>query len=150
MKNLIAILMLALLPNFLFAENPPAPKNLDEVVMNFLSATQSVGDKIASTAGELADFARQEIPIVIQEYLNWHFTASILYFILFLSGIIGVWVVYKLIVGDEKSDDQKFVAVLATLCSAILLVAACHQLDWLKITVAPRVYLIDQFQAKMK
>lgn len=176
MKSLL--LALLILPTMAFAENaaptspPVSPKEsvaskLESTVISFLDATQNAGNKLSDAAGKVIDFASSEIPIVIKEYLNWHFTSSLFYFSLgVLLSATAVFLIYKFVYKSTElwtEQDPKYqfidvqrmtnaggIGITSIIVGCILflvgMIITTNNLGWIKISIAPRVYLIDQFQ----
>lgn len=168
MKSLL--LALLFLPVMVFAENAPPPvapkesvaSKLESTVISFLDATQNAGNKLSDAAGKVIDFASNEIPLVIKEYLNWHFAVSLIWFstailvlitagFLFYKNVVKMWndkwsTGYRQDTPTDVGLVGVMTIVLTMICLVFCPIIAANNLDWLKISIAPRVYLIDQFQ----
>lgn len=93
------------------------------------------------------DFVLEQTPIVVQELLAWNFTLSLTMFCLTL--LIGPTVCYLFLGPIRRAEDRRdhdggpmsFTAgVLGVVLTLLLL---CGNLTWLKITIAPRVWLLE-------
>ena len=84
MNKILLTLALALPLSSIAQDTNPketVPNKLEQTVVKFLEATEKAGDKLADATGKAIEFATGEVPIVIQEYLGWHFTKSLLFFL---------------------------------------------------------------------
>jgi hypothetical protein len=160
MKYIALILALfAATPVFCNEKTPEvtAGEKFQEVVISFLEKTNDLGGKIADNAEKAVNFAAEEIPVVIQEYLRCHFTASLAWCILstivlslatwaFYVNVVKTW---KLKWEDTYSTTEVGVIAIITIIASLIsfIIFPCvigHNLEWLKIAVAPRVFLIHQ------
>ena len=113
----------------------------------------------------MGDFAAKEIPLVIQEYLTWHWVESFFWSIIIGGGIMamGLTLFKKVIWNNYDKEWTKPYGALSDLgigvgfaiAGTILLtfvgtMITAHNLEWIKISVAPRVYLIDKAATFMK
>ena len=94
------------------------------------------------------DFVLAELPEVVTQLLTWKMYESIIWFIF---GIISIIIV---IVVNCKTFKQSWKitvevgapAILANIIGsviALIAISSIMNLDWLQITVAPKVYLIE-------
>ena len=102
------------------------------------------------------DFILSEVPDVVNQLLAWEMTSSAFKFSLFILYLsVYVFVNYryyrkkglfrKWVVSLENSLHSEFPYVISALCSAFLIMPSIPliSLDWLKIWIAPKVYLIE-------
>ena len=168
MKKYLLTLVLFLAPLGLRAEEPKPAENLAPVSEE---ALRFVLDKAKqyTAAGENAiakavDVAQAEAPELIREYLTWKAwelglkTFGGLGFILLsVFGLgFGFWSFGKRHrwVNDGRDDITCFAGVLL-LPFAVGIVPACfgffgHLGDFVKVTLAPRVFLVEQLVQMMK
>jgi len=93
-----------------------------------------------------ADFAAQEVPIVVEQLLMWHMVESMLWCVAALA-VLFVWV---LITMKSYYGEN---AWLKTPCGTIILgifFLILIDLDWLKIWIAPKLYLLEYGSALIK
>lgn len=100
--------------------------------------------------GKMGEFAQQEIPLVIQEYLTWYFYShlfqGIVTIVLLMPFCIFLYRVSRFYKPKLDPDDP---AVAMPLIAAIVLLmigtaAFCTNLyECVKVSVAPRVVMIE-------
>lgn len=144
---------------------PAKLPTFDDILASFLDKTAKVGDKLGDAAVQVGDFAAKEIPLVIQEYLTWHWTESFFWSV-GVGGIflLGAGILFKKVMwnnwnkewansrGDltELGVGVGFATAGVIILTIIGTITAANNLDWVKISVAPRVYLIDKAATFMK
>jgi len=127
---------------------PNSISDLDQTLVTMLN-------NITETAGSAKEFLVEQTPQVIQELLKWY---SIYSFIEFIAGIIlGIFMIvifhksFRKVTspnwvydefGDIHSDPRMFVPIILEIIIAII-VANLVNLQWLKIWVAPKLWLIE-------
>lgn len=141
------------------------PPTFDEILANFIDTTAKVGTKIENAAVQVGDFAAKEIPLVIQEYLTWHWVESFFWSIIVGGGfIIMAATLFKKVIWNNRDKEwtkpygalsDLGVGIGFAIAGTILLtfvgtMITAYNLDWVKISVAPRVYLIDKAATFMK
>lgn len=166
---LLSILSFSILSANLFAENAPTPKpsaaaeksektlSFESVLIDFAEATKEGVKKVSSVADKAVDFAEKEIPSVIKEYLYWHWFESFLYFCIGISLIIvGIVGVKKFAIDTRNEEwlnrhgctDVGFLAVTSLIIGIIFSVVgpitALSNTKWIKISIAPRVFLLEE------
>ena len=151
--------------------NTATPNPLDEALARLINrsvdAAESVAGDITSATETALDFLVAEIPDVIQQLLIWHAIES---FILFFLGVLllaSPWFVYwkwggrgepsepyygearyvETLTHDRRGVVDGDVAVpfvlggmVATLVGGVI---ALVNIDWIKILVAPKLYLFE-------
>jgi len=105
-----------------------------------------------------ADFAAQEVPIVVEQLLMWDMVESMLRCVAALA-ILFVWVLItmKSYYGENAwlktpcgyNEDAVFVHALSTIILGIFFLILID-LDWLKIWIAPKLYLLEYGAALIK
>lgn len=104
-------------------------------------------------AAEIGSAAVDEIPLVVQELLTWKLAESLAYTtlsLLILSGLMFFYFkVYNYYKDKEISDHPECLFVLFSVFAWIP-VFECFNLDWLKILIAPRVYLLEYAASLIK
>lgn len=109
------------------------------------------------TAGQkIGDFAANEIPPFIHEYLNWKFwEAGADAFVWMIPWVIGVYILLKwktlLAWANKYSDDSdgaSFAAMAVSIGIGFVLAITCFPRqeikDMLQIKIAPKVYLVEK------
>ena len=137
----------------------------DDVLIKFIDTSAKVGEKIGNAASQMEDFATKEIPLVIQEYLTWHWVESFFWSI----GIGGMFLalsgtLFKKVIWNNRDKEwynsrgdlnDIGIGVGFAIAGTIILtiigsLITSNNMDWVKISVAPRVYLIDKAATFMK
>jgi len=146
-------------------QKPAKLPTLDDIMANFIATTAKVGDKIGDAAAQVGDFAVKEIPLVLKEYLTWHWVESFFWSIIIGGGIMAMGLtLFKKVIwnnfdkewANSRGDMTELgVGVGFAIAGTIILMfigcmTTAHNLDWVKISLAPRVYLIDQAATFMK
>lgn len=137
-------------------ENTPTIQNTLE------NALISSIEGIKKTGTELVDALYQQAPEVIEQLLLWHGVES---FILFLASLLILsvpFIFYKLAVAAYKKfnvqemHDEAFYWVptiiigFMSILVSILLFTELMNLKWLKIWLAPKVYLLEYLATLVK
>ena len=130
-----------------------------ETVANSNAAEKlsSILNWVEETAKTAEAFAVEQTPLYIQELLAWNFWYSlILFFIGFLSIAIQSFLIKKMIKWHREGDreDQEFCIIFGIITSIVgflvlPLAFFLNNLDWLKITVAPRVWLVEYVSSQL-
>lgn len=128
-------------------------ETLNNVLVEVLKGTKDASHEIygASKAGivKAVDFASEQAPIVVQEFVRWHFVDAITIILFCIVGIIAcVWAFKKVdewpTANYEDRNAQGLAAfilvVFGTVCSIFLFVETRKAV---KIAVAPRVYVVE-------
>lgn len=129
-------------------------KEIKDVIVSYMS-------KIEGVVQNMSDFASDQIPLVIQEYLAWQFYSGmvILIFLLTCSSVAGVIGLKFLKTRSEVKKENKYVSDFSVehakegymICSVVAFIIAgmffffsfMPAYDMVKVKVAPRVVLID-------
>lgn len=114
---------------------------LESVLIDAIQKTQA-------GIGEAVDFAVTQAPDVIHQLLLWKTIQSLALFIpmAMLSLFFFGWLIY----GIKKEKDYcegYFFLVVGFFTAACI---ACTELDWLKIWIAPKLYLVEYAAAMVK
>lgn len=101
------------------------------------------------------DFASEQIPLFIQELLHYNFVMSLSWFIVGIIGIIAViYTAYRLIKMAIKDGCIDMVGppvvIMGIFILAIFTCVSVNHMDWIKIKLAPRVYLMEYVKDSMK
>jgi hypothetical protein len=111
---------------------------------------------IESAASKISDFAVEQVPPFITEYLNWKFWEAATHTVIFMIPILIVWGLYirfrKFIWGlafdRDGLIDPLVVPVLGGTMVLILATGAMfpleHIKDMIQISIAPKVYLLEK------
>lgn len=115
-------------------------------------AVANIINKVAAGAEAATEFVIAETPDVIQQLLMWNMVER------FLCFIIGVLILCSMIIGFSKcviptlkekwayDEGEAFIiAAVAAIGSVVPAIVGCAliNLDWLKIWIAPKVWLLE-------
>ena len=117
--------------------------------------------QLLNKATEVGEVAMAEIPLVVQELLTYNFVTSLVGFICWLSVAIGSWYgVYRFFKwGLSKNNggktniyihDMEAMAIFAPFMALMLSPWFLLNTAWLKIWLAPRVYLLEYAASLIK
>ena len=153
--------------------NTTAPNPLDEALTRLINrsvdAAESVAGDITNATGTALDFLAAEIPDVVQQLLVWHAIESFIWFFLGTLILAVPWFVYWRWGGRGEPTNEKnyngetvyretlthyrdgtvhFDAVCGLVLGGAVttllgLLLTLYNLDWLKILVAPKLYLLE-------
>lgn len=117
---------------------------------------------IKKTGTELVDALYQQAPEVIEQLLLWHGVESFVLFLVSLAMLSVPFVFYKLAVAAYKKFDVEdmydetpywvptIIIGFTSILVCVLLFAELMNLKWLKIWLAPKVYLLEYLATLVK
>lgn len=130
------------------------------VLISMLKGATEAGKEIyvgsKETVVKAIDFAQEQSPLIVKEFLSWQMANSILHIIACVLGLIifgFLWKkLFKLMMADEDgSDPWVFFLVF---CTVLLLIISYnffgHISDLVKLYIAPRIYLIEWVTSQIK
>lgn len=95
-------------------------------------------------------FAKEQIPLVLKEYIYWGIASSVVWLLPFLVMLYFSFRIWRWAI-DKIEESDWFSLVSAIAYTAIMLPGILyHLLDLMKAIVAPRVYLIEQLTSMLK
>lgn len=108
-------------------------------------ALASILNKTVSAAEAGASFLQKELPEVIQQLLMWKAVESAIYCLLSIACFLfGIWVTKKAWKTIRESDEgMEPLIMFPAAATAFSLFVALGHTDWLKILIAPKLYLIE-------
>ncbi|HCB1653153.1 TPA: hypothetical protein MYP81_000679 [Citrobacter farmeri] len=126
----------------------------DQANKILIALLQKASDGIDSAVS----FSQAQIPDVVHQLLIWNTVSSILFQLFILSSIGGyIFAVYKFHKASNDSDISEGVliaAVVAFFVGGVIViglgVAFFAYFDWLKIWLAPKLYLIEYAASLIK
>ena len=120
-------------------------------------ALTSILDKTMSGVDASFEFMQAELPDVIQQLLMWYATKSAIFAIL---GMVILYALLKLdtkaykFIKEEYDADEVFLiwGLMGSIVRAIYIWPLCmiSNLDWLKIWIAPKIWLIEYVASLVK
>jgi H+/Cl- antiporter ClcA len=120
------------------------------------SKLTSILNWVEETAKVTEGFVIEQTPLYIQELLAWNFWSSLIWFCLGATLMIcGAISLRKIFVNFEKWDREEchklaisiIIAVIGLLFGGPMLAS---NFEWLKIAVAPRVFLLEYVTQAVK
>lgn len=96
-----------------------------------------------SSAVEVKDFLVAETPEVIQQLLAWEFTISLLGFIMGLSFTVGTYFAARSFLKYLRTEDSEEFILVMLLPLSLGIAALINNLTWLKIWIAPKLFLLE-------
>ena len=118
---------------------------------------------LESFAQDAGNFAQEEIPLVIQEYLTWMFAESIFWILVCGFFVAIIWIIRSQLEktskvqivegstnrGDWKIEDHTLVSFFSNIVSWVITAGiAAISFQWMvwavKIWVAPRVVILEK------
>lgn len=108
-------------------------------------ALAQILNKSVSAAEAGASFLQRELPEVIQQLLMWKAVESAIYCLLSLAGfIVSILVTKKAWKAIRELDEGvEPLIIFPAAATAFSLFSAFGHTDWLKILIAPKLYLIE-------
>lgn len=136
MKQLLAILFTVLTIGASAQGTTDTKPSTKDIVNSFLT-------ELLEFSKDAGAFAKEQVPLVLQEYIAWGIASSIVWLLPFLVMLFFSVRVWKWAVRVAEDSDG-FSIVAAFLYSIIMLPGLIiNLLDLTKAIVAPRVYLIE-------
>lgn len=128
--------------------------------MNLEEQLKPIVEKALQVAEKTGEFALEQAPLLLQEFYNWHITSNVLWLIFALI-LVGIPFSFKLACPKEKKEGfftARFLGKLTTdstasifytlsivIWSSALFIIFFSVKSLVKITVAPKLYLIEYF-----
>jgi hypothetical protein len=105
-------------------------------------------DALKKTGGAIeksVDFAIQQAPDLINQAMLWNMTISILRCIAALAIMTGAYILHRFVIklAEETSDDEFWFILMFSWPIASIITVFVFSLEWLKILIAPKVWLIE-------
>lgn len=127
---------------------------IDQAIANIIT-------QFTSGINTASDFLKSEIPDVVSQLLMWNFCISLIWFsigtILFITGATSVYRFCKRWddlnrdkYGDVRFDVTQTSLLIYFICSLLPgIIFICANTIWLKIWIAPKLYLIEYVRTLM-
>ena len=104
-------------------------------------------DGVETITLETVELVKEQCPLLIEELLAWHFTLSLVWFCFGVVLVITVpLIIYKATqkfvnaTGDDEAYFFNIFSIIPVLVGAVVM---SENLEWLQITVAPRIFLLE-------
>ncbi len=118
-----------------------------------LETLQWVEQSIKTTS----DFASEQVPLYIQELLVYNFWMSLTWFIVGIIMIISLIPLVRIFIKEIRKPilNQNLGVAMPCLFGSLGLMAGgivmiAENTDWIKIKLAPRVYIVDYLRKEIK
>ena len=109
----------------------------------------SLINKSISGIESATNFLVAEIPDVIHQLLLWNFTKSVISFVFFISIFLGViWGNIKLWEWGKKQGTYSHIEIGIVSVFLVCFNFALLDITWLKIWIAPKIWLLE-YAAKL-
>lgn len=130
-------------------------ETINNVLVDILKGAKDAGHEIygASKTGivKAVDFAQEQAPLVVQEFLTWKFSQSVIYTIVALIsiGVLG-WIFTRARKWASENNDGSeifgwfgMVGSLIAILSVVFSTLIPNVEQMVKVKVAPRVFIIE-------
>ena len=135
---------------------PPAMESIDQFVQWAVENAQVKGPKIV-------DWLYTEVPEVVEQFLLWSFAESFIGFLVcFFFIFVYPFVLYKVVkhfyekLEVSEAPDESFFWIPTGVISVVTILVSqliswrTINLNWLKVWLAPKVYLLETFSNVIK
>lgn len=126
---------------------------LQEILADILTVLKAAADQVGTVA-------KEQLPILVQEYLAWGFWSNFLTFLVIVIAMsFAAWVfifsVKRAVWVENKTNVFCFTTVASVIASVVLTLTFfvtgwTSAMNALKVAIAPRVYLLEQVAAMVK
>lgn len=103
-----------------------------------------------ASARQLYAFVEQEAPLLLQEWMQWNFWVSLIFFLIGLTLLIPPMFFYIKIYKYNRSLDYSSRGlpwVIVIIVQFIGLMLSFVHYGWLQILVAPRVWILENIKS---
>ncbi len=135
-------------------------ETINTIFIDILRGSKEAGSEIygASKAAiiKAVDFAQEQAPIVVQEFLSWKYAQSILWILLSVIGLIILGFLIKKCISKEWMTETSWISLVGAIFGTVfflmlLFIQTVPNVEQLiKIKVAPRVYMIEWASDQLK
>ncbi len=117
---------------------------IEQKLMQYLPDPNTVKENI----GAAVDMLQEQAPLLVKELMRWHFCQSLILFLVGMAisivAIIVTKIVYKAVARYDKKDEYFRFGCLSLLFFLIpSSIMMCQNVIWLKIWIAPRLFLME-------
>lgn len=102
---------------------------------------------VTDTLKDGKDFAVEQAPMVVQEYLHWQFAAAIFGAVFFGLLAVVVWAMAPRVDEAMDADGEAAFGLRCVAALAFVLAVGLNGYDAVKVKVAPRIVLIEYARA---
>ncbi len=124
---------------------------LDQVLIDTIQKATKVSGEIYDGAKSVTtksiDFAMQQAPDLIHQLLMYNFIVSLLSFVFSLSLLIGscyfIFYSFKQYASKKWDETNSIFLIFMIFPIGLSFIAMVNSTTWLKIWIAPKIYLIE-------
>jgi len=130
-----------------------AKTNLNTVMIDILSGVRDAGKEVYGASKEAirssVNFAQEQAPLVVKEFLMWHMARAIMYIVAWLLVAIACyftarWIRKNVIADNEFSEGWIPCIILRVVALGVIIFGIGNQaMTVTKIAIAPKVYIIE-------
>lgn len=116
--------------------------------------------KVTTGADAVIQFGSEQLPEVLKQLLIWNFTYSLLLWVISLSIVVGYlwwmcvkwkwWMHNKATTTMSTDNLYSIITFIWSILAFLSLIMFFANLDWLKIWVAPKLYLLEYAASLIK
>lgn len=119
----------------------------DEVVAKVASMSDAAFSKALEYVEATEAFVTEQAPLLIQEVLAWGFAENLIYAVSLVATSFALMSgVVKIVLGLDDNEAKTLVIIFGGGFSLVpIIVAFSYILEAVKISVAPRLYLLEVF-----
>lgn len=139
-------------------------ETINSVLVDILKGAKDAGQEIygASKVGivKAVDFAQEQAPLVVQEFLAWKFAQAAIWTIIATIGLLIIGYIIKKCFSKSWLDDSDGLSVEGAVIATVIFLSLLfvkfvpNVEQMVKVKVAPRVFIIewvsDQVQKPVK
>lgn len=143
MKQLLAIIFIALSTSTWAQTDSTEVSDTRTIVNSFLT-------ELLEFSKDAGAFAKEQVPLVLKEYIYWGIASSIVWMLPFLAMMYFVPRIWRW--GAKEAEASGGLSVFLSFCYLTIGLAGFiyNLLDMTKAIVAPRVYLIETISNLIK
>lgn len=128
-----------------------------ELVEKLKQSSEKLLEFIEKSSEATLDFTKEQVPLVVQEVLNWGFYSNLAYTIISLLFFITFAVItlksYKTLFSEKWNDAAPGFMLIIPLIAGLgasITPFILHGMLCIKICVAPRLYLLESLREIIK
>lgn len=116
--------------------------------------------RVTSGADAVVEFSKQQLPEVLKQLLIWEFTYSLCTWLITFGVVLGYiwwmsikwtwWIKNKTTTTIATDNQYSIITFIWSIAAVVSLIMLFNNLDWLKIWVAPKLYLLEYAASLIK
>lgn len=101
-------------------------------------------DKTSNMVDKAVDMVTEQSPILIQEVLKWYFAYNLILFVCGLAVLgLGFYLTNRVRKWIDSHDGFDYMIAAVAFSISCMVASSLINLQWLKIWIAPRLWLIE-------